>query len=78
MDYPEHEKLAALNGANNTIGQFLDWLDQEDIILCKWDDERLVPCRENKATTIGRHFLIDEDKLEAEKQSMLASLRGEA
>lgn len=24
--YPEHEKLRALDGANDTVGQFIDWL----------------------------------------------------
>lgn len=76
-EYPEHEKLAALDGANNTVGRFLEWLEEEGIVLCKWhDDDKIHPHYETKEDMIARHFDIDPNKLESEKQAMLDSIRG--
>lgn len=33
MSYPEHERLRALDGANQTVGEFLEWLDGQGIQL---------------------------------------------
>lgn len=35
-EYPEHEKLSALKGANNTVGEFLDWLAEEDLVIAEY------------------------------------------
>lgn len=35
-DYPEHEKLHALEGDNDTIGAFLDWLQREGYVVARW------------------------------------------
>ncbi len=75
MQYPEHRKLLDLNGANRTIGDFLDWLEEKGFMLCQYDDwENLVPSFERKAKIIADFFGINEDKLEEEKRAMLASL----
>lgn len=37
-DYPEHDKLKALNGANQTIGDFLEWLDERGIWLASYHE----------------------------------------
>ncbi len=78
MDFPEHEKLEALKGRNNTVGQFLDWLSEEGIELAMWskDAEELWPHHESAPSLIARHFRISENKLEEEKQQMLEQLRG--
>lgn len=40
-EYPEHEKLKALGGANETIGDFLQWLDQHGYTVCeRYEGER--------------------------------------
>lgn len=39
-DYPEHEKLTALGGDNQTIGDFLEWLFHEQgIRFTRFDDK---------------------------------------
>ena len=37
--YPEHEKLKALDGENQIIGDFLEWLGyDQDIVLCQYSE----------------------------------------
>ncbi len=35
-DYPEHDKLAALRGANDTVGDFIEWLRQTGREIGDW------------------------------------------
>lgn len=37
--YPECEKLAKVSKESNSIGAFLDWLQEQGISLTKWQDE---------------------------------------
>lgn len=49
MNYPEHEKMSAIKEESHTIGEFLDWLRNQEIHLGIWRDywnngeERYVP-----------------------------------
>lgn len=36
MSYPEHEKLRALDGANDTVGEFIDWLHSKGMAVGEW------------------------------------------
>lgn len=80
-DYPEHEKLKALGGANQIVGDFIGWLGEQDIELCERAGGRgsrrdeFVPCGRSRDDLLAAFFDIDRDKLEAEKQAMLAKLR---
>ncbi len=59
--YPEHEKIAKLDGTNNRIGEFLEWLQMvHDVQLPK-----SIPA------LLGDYYEIDENKLEDEKLHML-------
>jgi hypothetical protein len=73
--YPEHEKLEALDGKNQLIGSFLDWLaDEEEVNLCVYaDNDRLVSYRKSTPDIIAKFFDIDPVKLEDEKRAMLDS-----
>lgn len=35
-EYPEHDKLAKVKDKSQTCGQFLDWLESDGRILCKY------------------------------------------
>lgn len=35
-EYPEHAKLIALNGQNQIIGQFIEWLHDQGVTPCRW------------------------------------------
>lgn len=76
MQYPEHEKLQALKGANQTVGEFLEWLEEDNVILSKWGEgDALFPIYKSKEDLIAGFFGIDQNKLEAEKRQMLEALR---
>ena len=78
--YPEHEKLKALGGANNTVGNFLSWLSDEGYTICRFDEKRgeyfptFTPIQE----WIAQFFEIDPVALENEKVAMLDMLRAAA
>ena len=88
---PECEKLLAISPDSNKIGDFLDWLDSNDITLCKyhsqvktWNDEHTdyyidpagyYPVRANFEKLLAEYFKIDLDKVEAERKSLLDWIR---
>lgn len=78
--YPEHDKLKGLNGANNTVGDFIEWLAENGYVIAEWGDSG----NYLEAATIGRDalialfFEINPRKLEDEKRAMLDSLTKEA
>lgn len=74
--YPEHDKLSALNGANNIVGDFIEWLSEEGFILAKSEDKYdLFPASETRDQLIAKYFGIDPKRLEAEKVAMLDAIR---
>lgn len=59
-DYPEHEKLEALNGANEVVGRFIEWIgSQPDLAIGEWQTEIEEPCRWHEAIDVPDH-LADE------------------
>lgn len=38
-EYPEHEKLHKVADESQGIGEFLDWLNDQGIVLMRWVDE---------------------------------------
>lgn len=74
--YPEHEKLKDLNGANQVVGDFIEWLHGEGLVIAEWaNGSELMPARRHRDELIADHFAIDRAKLEAEKRAMLDSIR---
>lgn len=78
LEYPEHEKLKALEGKNQDIGLFLEWLQSSFVIAEEYDDEdRLLATHKTIPDLLAMYFKIDQRKLEDEKDAMLKSIRGE-
>lgn len=76
--YPEHEKIKALGGANQIVGDFIEWLGEAGYEICKRDHlDRLYAANERRDALIAKHFEIDEDRLESEKRAMLDAIRGD-
>lgn len=74
-DYPEHDKLTALDGKNNAVGDFLTWLGEHGYEICQLDRlGRFQPVMRPTREWIANHFDIDEGALEREKRQMLAVL----
>jgi hypothetical protein len=69
--YPEHEKLRKLNGANQAIGDFLNWLHDNGFEIAKWRHDELVPSGKSRDDLIAEFCKIDRDKLDDEKRAML-------
>jgi hypothetical protein len=82
-DYPEHGKLQAIQRESQAIGEFVDWLGTQGIMLghhVQFEDygtgRTFVPWGGDLQDLLAQHFEIDRDKLEAEKRAMLAMIRG--
>jgi hypothetical protein len=81
MTYPEHDKLAKVSTRSQAIGEFLDWLQNEQgITLANYDDEyygghQLLSVHRSIEEWLALYFDIDRGRLEDEKQAMLNSLR---
>jgi len=79
-DYPLHDKLKAHHERALAIGEFLDFLDENDIVLARWEEgeDELGHLRslwKSKADLIGEFLGIDPQGLEEEKQKMIRSIR---
>ena len=82
MNYPQHDKLKALNGANQTIGDFIEWLGHHNMAVCKrhkptsdneWQE--YWPTFTRRDSLIAQFFEIDERELSREKDRMLDEFR---
>lgn len=85
--YPEHEKLAAVAGESQVIGEFLDSHDHP-YVLAEWvrvyEDEqgnlrelaesRLIPAQKSIQQILADYFDINLQKIESEKRQMLSAL----
>ena len=72
--YPEHEKLKALGGANQIVGDFIEWLGEQGYVIARYNQhDRLCPAYESRDKLLADHFEIDQNKLEEQKRSMLAA-----
>jgi len=80
MSYPEHGKLEKVKDQSQLIGEFLEWMENEErTTLYLYDDEEnLVPAMfKGKEILLAKFFDIDLNKLEAEKRAMLDEIRSQ-
>jgi hypothetical protein len=89
VSWPEHEKLEALDGDNQIIGAFLEWMEQHGMVVGKWHDvdkldewedfgdqtEVLLPDHLTIQDRLAVYFMIDRERLDAEKMAMLDEIR---
>lgn len=81
--YPEHEKLKLVKDKSQAIGEFLEWLQQQGILLCTErpgaDEDGYQDAyrhhHESTENLLARFFNIDLTKIEAEKREMLDEMR---
>lgn len=75
-NYPEHEKLKALGGANQIVGDFIEWLAENDYEIATVDKDGVLQwCFLRRDDLIAAHFGIDRNRLNDEKDAMLEELR---
>ena len=75
MSYPEHEKMRAVKNESQTIGEFLEWLSEQGILLAKYDGETLFVSYYRIEELLAEYFGIDLNKINNEKDQMLQELR---
>jgi len=75
-EYREHEKLAEISDKSQAIGEFLDWLTGEGVMLCEVGlHDRYWPIQTTIPNLLAEYFGIDQEKLEREKRLMLDHMR---
>jgi hypothetical protein len=82
--YPMHAKLKGLNGSNQIVGDFIEWLDEQRIEMAQWhdavdgqEDAFLVPIHKSRDDLLAEFFDIDRDVLENEKRAILDEFRAQ-
>lgn len=88
--YPQHDKLAALGGANNTVGEFIEWLGDNGFAICRRTTaadriatrnadeptpDDYVPAQRSIQWLIAEFFGIDADEFSREKDRMIEDFR---
>lgn len=75
--YPEHLKLKAIAHLSQAQGEFVDWLQEQGIMLARYGDKSdvLWPDLTPIPTLLAKYHGIDQRELEAEKRAMLEECR---
>lgn len=74
--YPEHKKLEALNGDNDTVARFLEWLSENDYAITSVEEEEPQPLLYRSVTSwLSEYFEINPAKIAAEKDAMIEEIR---
>jgi hypothetical protein len=79
--YPEHAKLKKVKERSQCVGEFLEWLGTEEIMLGTYTrvsgrrSESFMTIGESTESLLARFFDIDLNKLEEEKCAMLEEIR---
>ena len=76
-EYPEHMKLRAISDESQAIYNFLEWCEEQGVVLSErlGENENLFRTGRSIRDLLAAHFEIDQDKIEAEKCAMLESIR---
>lgn len=86
MSYPEHEKLRALEGRSQVVGEFVDqFLAEKGYRICEiaesgrgsflTPEQQWFPIQQPFQDLLAEFFGLDRAKLDAEKDQMLTKLR---
>lgn len=74
--YPQLALMAAVQGQSQSIGQFIEWLGENGMVICTSDDVlrgmRFVPILESTEQLLARHFEVDLNAAERERRQLLA------
>lgn len=78
---PEHIKVKNLNGDNEKIGEFIDWLGENGYTICRFNPEAYNGTGEYKRSIakppelIAKFYGIDLVKFDQEKEQMVKDIR---
>lgn len=79
-EYPELEKAAKFKEAGELLSAFVDWLEHNNIVLCRIDEQSVgenhyVRNHESYQSLFARFFGIDLEKFEQEHRALLDRVR---
>lgn len=85
---PELDKMLAVKEKSQVVGEFLEWLNEQKIVLaeytddtcdcgCDCEEELLLHIRKGREQLLADFFEINLDKCEQERQQILADLRSD-
>lgn len=74
---PELNKMQAAQDDSQKIGEFLEWLAEQNIILADWDDDdgELFQISGTREQLLAKYFKIDLVKCEQERSALLDAVR---
>lgn len=78
---PECNRMLEIRERSQAIGEFLEWLNEENIILCNYPVEGsdlYHPASQNTHILLHKFFNLDPDVIEAEKRAVLEHVRNNA
>lgn len=83
MKTPELDKMLKIRTDSQRIGEFLEWLEGEEITLAEWSGSDCEECGEetlmlismNREHLLAKYFCIDLEKAEIERQALLNDVR---
>lgn len=81
---PELDKMLAVKEKSQSIGEFLEWLGEQSLLICEYGDSDCEECgnelylaHRRKEQLLAGFFEIDLNKCEQERQQILADLRSD-
>lgn len=82
---PELDKMLAVKEKSQAIGEFLEWLDGQEIMLAEWTGSNCDECGKevlmlmvmHREKLLAKYFEIDLNKCEQERQQILADLKSD-
>jgi len=75
MKYPEHEKMHSVKEKSQAIGEFLEQIQSEGLVICDYHEHEWSPISKGIEQILADYFEIDLNKIEREKRQMLDEMR---
>lgn len=76
--YPECEKMAAVKDKSQLIGEFIEWMRDEqgfEICIRSWYSREYIPMGMTIKILLAKFFDIDLNEVEKERRQMLGEMR---
>ena len=83
---PQLDKMKAVQKESQLLGEFLEWLQEEGLVICEWHENQYVngklsqpagvyPTRRTSQQLLADYFGIDLKAADWERQALLDALR---